>query len=254
MIAREPRVAHVVHFLRLHIRPNRNNAAAAQRHHGQNDIVVAREHAEVIGQVARDFRRIANIARSLFDAESVGMLRQARDILLGNRAPRTTRHVVQDTGNINRIEHRGEMTVDALFVRLVVVRRDKQQTIGAHLLEAQALFEHGLRTVRAAARDNRHASCHAIDDELAHLVVFLMRHGRRFARGAQREQGVGSVFQMEVDQAAKRLKINAAVFSEWRDERHNGAAQTFHVCHVLSFRRFNKRRSARRCEAAGRFV
>jgi len=81
-----------------------------------------------------------------------------------------------------------------------------------------------------------------------------MRHGRRFARGAQREQGIGSVSQMEVDQAAKRLKVNAAVFSERRDERHNGAAQAFHIRHVLSFRRFNKRRSARRCEAAGRFV
>ena len=182
------------------------------------------------------------------------MLRQARDILLGNRTPRTTRHVVQDAGNINRIEYRGEMTVDALFVRLVVVRRDEQQAIGAHLLEAQALFEHGLRTVRAAARDNGHASRHAVDDELAHLVVFLMRHGRRFARGAQREQSVGPVCQMKIDQAAKRLKVDAAVFSERRDERHNGAAQAFHVCHVLSFRCFNKRRSARRCEAAGRFV
>ena len=57
-----------------------------------------------------------------------------------------------------------------------------------------------------------------------------------------------------IDQAAKRLKVDAAVFSERRDERHNGAAQAFHVCHVLSFRCFNKRRSARRCEAAGRFI
>ena len=110
------------------------------------------------------------------------------------------------------------MLIDTLFVRLVVVGGNEQQTIGAQALVGERLGEHGLRGVGARAGDDGDASCNLLDHGGDNGVVLVIGHRGTLAGGAQGEDGVGAVLQVEIDKALERVKVDAAVFFKRRNQ------------------------------------
>lgn len=148
--------------------------------------------------------------------------------------PQRPGDVVEDAGDVDSVCDGREVAIDALFVRLVVVRSDDKQSIHADLLVGEALFQHGLGAVGARACDDRHAAANVLDHEAANLVVLLMRHRGALAGGAEREDAVGAVFDLEFDEAVERFEVDASVVVEWRYERDDRPFKMLHV-HRCSF-------------------
>ena len=110
------------------------------------------------------------------------------------------------------------MLVDALFVGLVVVGGNEQQTIGAQALVGERLGEHGLRGVGARAGNDGDASCNMLDHGGDDGVVLVVGHRGALAGGAQGEDGVGAVLQVEIDKALECVKVDTAILFKRRDE------------------------------------
>ena len=112
------------------------------------------------------------------------------------------------------------MAVHALVVRLVVVRRDEQQPVRAHVVIAAALFKLCLRAVRACAADNRNAPIHRFDDRPRNGVVLFVAHRAGFARRAESDDAVRFLLHMPLDQLSELFKIHASVRVKRRDQRN----------------------------------
>ena len=110
------------------------------------------------------------------------------------------------------------MLIDTLFVGLVVVGGDEQQTVGAQALIGERLGEHGLRGVGARAGDDGDASCNMLDHGGDDGVVLVIGHRGALAGGAQGEDGVGAVLQVEIDKVLERVKVDTAVLFKRRNQ------------------------------------
>ena len=110
------------------------------------------------------------------------------------------------------------MLVDALFVRLVVVGGNEQQTIGAQALIGERLGEHGLRGVGARTGNNGDAARNLLDHGGDNGVVLVVGHRGALAGGAQGEDGVGAVLQVEIDKAPECVKVDTAVLFKRRNK------------------------------------
>ena len=66
------------------------------------------------------------------------------------------------------------------------------------------------------AGDHRHAPGGRLDHQLDHALVLGMREGRRLAGGADRDQTVGSLVDVPLNQGAERRLIDPAI-AERRD-------------------------------------
>ena len=110
------------------------------------------------------------------------------------------------------------MLIDTLFVGLVVVGGDEQQAVGSQALVSKRLGEHGLRGVGARAGNDGDAACNMLDHGGDDGVVLVVGHRGALAGGAQGEDGVGAILQVEIDKALERVKVDAAVLFKRRDE------------------------------------
>ena len=165
-----------------------------------------------------DLGRVGDVARGLLNAHDVGMCGQALHIALADAAAAAAGDVVQDAGDVHGIGDGLKVLVDALFVGLVVVGGNEQQTIGAQALVGERLGEHGLRGVGARAGDDGDASCNLLDHCGDNGVVLVVGHRGALAGGAQGEDGVGAVLQVEIDKALECVKVDAAVLFKRRNK------------------------------------
>ena len=74
-----------------------------------------------------------------------------------------------------------------------------------------------------------HASGGMLDRGLDEQAVLVEIHRRRFARGADDDDAVGAFGDVPVDQLAKRLEIERAVFLHRRHDRNQTTLQSRHV-------------------------
>ena len=72
--------------------------------------------------------------------------------------------------------------------------------------------------VRARAGHDRHPATRLIDAPFNHELVLLVRQRRAFAGGADRNQPIGALGDLPVDQGAEGFLIDGPV-AEWGDER-----------------------------------
>ena len=206
-------------------------AMSPARHH---DVVVAGEHAEVVGEVLGGHRGVLDRARGLLEAPRVGVGGQAREVPLADGAAGAAGDVVEDAGHVHLVEDGGEVAVDALLVGLVVVRRDEQQAVHALLDEAGGLALGLEGGVGARAADDGDAAGHALHDAARDGEVLLVGHRGGLAGGAEHEDAVGAVIKMEIDEALEGLKVDGAVLAKRRDERDDRSGQVGHV-HGVAF-------------------
>lgn len=102
-----------------------------QAHERHGEGVLARVHAEVIGQQVGDLGRVGDVARGFFNTHDVGVRGQALYVALADAAAAAAGDVVQDAGDIYGIGNGLKVPVDALLVGLVVVGSNEQQAVGA---------------------------------------------------------------------------------------------------------------------------
>jgi len=165
-----------------------------------------------------DLGRVGDVARGLLDAHDVGVRGQALYVALADAAATAAGDVVQNAGDVHGVGHGLKVLVDALFVRLVVVGGNEQQTIGAQALISERLGEHGLRGVRVRAGDDGDAARNLLDHCGDNGVVLVVGHRGALSGGAQGEDGVSAILQVEIDKALKRVKVDTAVLFKRRDK------------------------------------
>ena len=165
-----------------------------------------------------DLGRVGDVARGLLDAHDVGVRGQALYVALADTAATAARDVVQDAGDVNGIGDGLKVLIDTLFVGLVVVGGNEQQAVGSQALVSKRLGEHGLRGVGARAGDDGDASCNMLDHGGDDGVVLVIGHRGALAGGAQGENGVGAILQVEIDKALERVKVDTAVLFKRRNQ------------------------------------
>ena len=165
-----------------------------------------------------DLGRVGDVARGLLNTHDVGVRGQALYVALADTAAAAAGDVVQDAGDVHGIGDGFKVLIDTLFVGLVVVGGDEQQTVGAQALIGERLGEHGLRGVGARAGDDGDASCNMLDHGGDDGVVLVVGHRGTLTGGAQGEDGVGAILQVEIDKALERVKVDAAVLFKRRDK------------------------------------
>ena len=143
---------------------------------------------------------------------------QALHVALADAAAAAAGDVVQDAGDVHSIRYGLKVLVDALLVGLVVVGGNEQQAVGSQALIGERLGEHGLRGVRARAGNDGDAACNLLDHGGDNGVVFVIGHRGTLTGGAQGEDSVSAVLQVEIDKAFECVKVDAAVLFKRRDE------------------------------------
>ena len=108
------------------------------------------------------------------------------------------------------------MGVQALLGRLVVIGRDHEDAVGADLLGVLAQADRLGGGIGAGAGDHRHAAGSRLDHQLDHALVLGVGQGRRLAGGADRDQTVGPLLDVPLDQRAERRLVDPAI-AERRD-------------------------------------
>ena len=143
---------------------------------------------------------------------------QALYVALADTAAAAAGDVVQDAGDVHGIGDGLKVLIDTLFIGLVVVGGDEQQTVGAQALVSKRLGKHGLRGVGARAGNDGDASCNMLDHGGDDGVVLVVGHRGALAGGAQGEDGVGAVLQVEIDKALECVRVDTAILFKRRDE------------------------------------
>ena len=168
------------------------------------------------------------------------MAGKALEVVDADRAARAARDVVEDDRDIDRVEHLLEVVVDALLIRLVVVRGDHEEPIDADLLELQGLVVALAGAVGASAADDGDRTSHMLDRELRDRDVLCVCHGRRLARRAQHEDAIRAIRHLELQDLVERGIVDRAVLIERGDQGDDGAGQLLQI-HVNSYPRWAAR-------------
>ena len=78
--------------------------------------------------------RVGDVARGFLNTHDVGVRGQALYVALTDAAAAAAGNVVQDAGDVHGIGDGLKVLIDTLFVGLVVVGGDEQQTVGSQAL------------------------------------------------------------------------------------------------------------------------
>ena len=110
------------------------------------------------------------------------------------------------------------MRIEAVLRRLVVIGRDHEHRIGAGLLGVLGEIDRLLGRIGAGAGHDRDAAARLIDAPFHDFLVLVMGQRRAFARGADRDEPVGALGDLPIDQVAERFLVDRTVL-ERGDER-----------------------------------
>ena len=131
---------------------------------------------------------------------------------------RTRRNIVDEDRDADRVVDRLEVLIEPFLRRLVVIGRDDEHRVGAGPLGMLGEIDRFLGRIRAGAGHDRHPAARLIDAPFHHLLVLLVGQRRAFAGGADRNQPIGALGDLPIDQVAERFLIDGAVL-ERGDER-----------------------------------
>jgi hypothetical protein len=161
---------------------------------------------------------LEDVARRLLDADD---LRQLRQPLGGRRldvAAGAARHVVEHDRQVRVGSNRRVVLVDAFLRRLVVVRRHRQDAVGARIGGRMGGLDDLCRVVATGAREHRHHALHLVHDGLDDGPLLGCRERRRLARRADRHQEMNPGLDLPPREAAHASLIDSAVGGERRDQ------------------------------------
>ena len=218
----------VVRLARHDVGQHGDDPDPSERHDGRDLVVVAAVNRKVVPARGGGLRDLRDVARRLLDSDDALVLCKLRvcrhsDVKAGAR-----RHVVEYDRLVGHVGCGEEVLYQPLLRRLVIIGRDEQQRVGPNFAGIARERNFVVGIVCAGSGDHRHASRGVLDREFYHRAVFLIGQRRRLAGRADRDYGVGPAVDLPVDDTAKRLIIDCAVFhrGDYRDSR-SGEYQRF---------------------------
>lgn len=115
------------------------------------------------------------------------------------------------------------MLEQAFLRRLVVIRRYQQARISASGLGVGGQLDGLARRIGACTGDDRNTSCNLSNHTADDLDVFAHIQRRRFTGGADGNNGVGALLQVEVNQFAQAVPVQTTLCIHWCDQCHHTA-------------------------------
>ena len=211
---------HVAHLARNHVRSHRDDTLGADRNHRDRKRIVAGENREV-GREVLDRADALDGPRRLLDGNDVRMRAETRDHVERNLLAGAAGHVVEDNRQ-PEVGNRHEVTIKALGIRLVVVRRHLEAGVGAAGRNRRLRQRHRLgRGVRPRAGQDLDLARSKFDHLLDDLVMLGMIKGRRLARRADGADALDATGDLELDELLQLAVVNGAVLRERRDQGCN---------------------------------
>ena len=137
--------------------------------------------------------------------------REPRDGFRQDVRRRSAGDVVHEQRQIDARRNRLVVPEDAVLRGFVVVGRQQQRAVGAHLARSGGQPNRLGGRVRAGARDHRDALSRLLDRELDHIVVFGVSKRGGFSGRAARNQPVDPALNLPLDQIAQRGRVHLAV-------------------------------------------
>ena len=211
--------AQVAHGARRDVGGDGDVALAAQQHQLDSGSVVARIDEEVLADAAQYVLGTLQVAGGFLDTDDVVDLRQALDGLRQHVADGAARHVVENLRDGHGFGDMAEVQVQAFLGRLVVVRGDQQSGIGANVLGRTGQLD---RLTGAVATDRDTAS-DLVDHALDHFDVLTHVQRGGLTGGADRDDGIGTLLQVEIHQFAQGRPIQITLRVHGRDQCHHTA-------------------------------
>ena len=130
------------------------------------------------------------------------------------------RDVVRDHRDGHGVGHPSEVLEQSSLRRLVVVRRDEQQPVGAELLGLSRQLERLRGVVRSGAAQDLTVALRDADDGLEQIELLPVRQGRRLARRPGDHQGVGTSLVQVRSERSRRVHVERVIVAEGCD--HGG--------------------------------
>ncbi len=173
-----------------------------QEHQGDALAIVAADRRRSPSARADQIGAALDVAGGVLDADDIGHLRQAQRGVVGQVGHRAAGHVVEDQRQIDRFGDLAEMPVQTLLRRLVVVRHHRQTRA------APAFLAYSVSSIASAVEfapvpamtGMRPAACSTATRISSQCSSQFDR--RRFAGGADDDDGVGAFAHVPVDQAS----------------------------------------------------
>src|SRR5699024_9169412 len=131
-------------------------------------------------------------------------------------------NIVQDDWQVGGVRDGVEVADQAGLGGRVVVGGDVQQRVSARLFGLLGQPDGIGGVVAARGGDDRYPAGGALHGVGDAVHMFLVGHGGAFTGGAADDDGVGTVFDLVVDQAAQLLKVDRFVRIHRGHNRHTG--------------------------------
>src|SRR6185369_7122589 len=116
-------------------------------------------------------------------------------------------NAVHDDWQRHSAGDRLEVLDEPFLRRLVVVRRDGQDAVGAHAVQLLGELDNLGSVISASAGEHGNLAFSFLQRDFDHAQVFLMRQGRAFAGGAARNQKIDAGLDLATDQPSQNLFV-----------------------------------------------
>ena len=231
-IAGEPARDHVVRGTWHHVRHHADHAAAAQREQRYHLVVVAAPEAQPPVREAGQLRALRDVAARLLHTDHTLIVRHLHDCGGQDVYGGAAGHVVDDAGEVARIDYVAEVIDQRPLRRPAVGRRTDENAVRAGCARVCG-EQRDVASVTAAAADDHRDPCRGfVHDGLDRRALFVGRHCRGLAGRAVDDQRIGAGVDLEAHQLAQDVRGDA-VRMERRDQR-DAAAVECRVCHGQS--------------------
>src|SRR5205823_9078581 len=230
-LQREPR--QLRHFRRNFVGHDRNDSTSAKRDERERDRIVAGNHDEVFGHGVENRCHLRDIARGLLDTDDVLDLRQPLHRGRLEVHARASLHAVENDRQRYGLRDRAIVLEKALLRRLVVIRCDRENSIGAKLRQFVRQRDHFGGVIAARARKNWHLPVSQLNRNLHDAQLFFVRQRRTLTSRSARNEKLYSRINLPSHQSAQRGFVERAVRSKWRDKCSSGPSK--HGLLLLAF-------------------
>ncbi len=202
----------------------RNGSIATMGEERQDIRVFSSELAKVVATGTGGQHGASHIAGRIFHTDDVRFLRKAAHRLDAHVDNAAARNVIDDDRQVDGIDDRFVVCIEAGLGRLIIVGSDHEGGICSGFFCMPREIDRFRRRIRAGARNDRNAPGDCVDRDLHHPLVFGMVERRRFAGCPHGDDSISTLVDMPIDQVAKRLFVDGPV-AKWRDQRHNRPAK-----------------------------
>jgi hypothetical protein len=166
------------------------------------------------------------IARRVLHGDDVGLLRDPEHRLVLDPCARAARDVVHDDRELGGVGDVLEMGHEAALRRLVVVRRDDDDPVGAGLLGGLGQLEGLGGRIRPGAADQLALAPDRVTDRAEQVGLLLVGKGRRLAGRAHDEDRVGAVVREPGSELLRAVEVDTVIGPERRDHRGDDRSES----------------------------